>query len=254
MYGLLTGKKAVVTGGAQGIGRAAAELFAQNGADLVIADLNIDAAKAAADDIAALTGRMTAACVCDVADQHSVEAMITYAASKLGRIDVLCHSAGICIHAGLLEMGVDLWDKIFAVNARGTFLVNQAAARVMKEQGGGKIVDISSCSAKKPTPEEAAYCASKGAVGAFIRVAALELGPYGINVNAVCPGATDTPMIRSTFLTSPEVEQEWIDKTALKRLGRTIDQARTALFLASDLADHITGESIICSAGELMGQ
>lgn len=254
MYGLLNKKKAIVTGGAQGIGYAVARIYAENGADAVIADLNIELATQAAKKLTKETGQQIHACVCNVADRASVEAMVAFAKERLGRIDVVCHSAGICPHAEILDMDVELWDKIFAVNVRGTFLVNQAAARVMKEQGGGKIVDISSCSAKKPTFEEAGYCASKGAIGAFIRVAALELGKYKINVNAVCPGATDTQMVRTTFLTSPEVEKEWIEKTALKRLGRPIDQARVVLFLSSELADHITGESIICSAGELMGQ
>lgn len=254
MYGLLKEKKAVVTGGAQGIGRAIAQIYAENGADVVVADMNLQTAIQTSQEIEEKTGRQISAFKCDVSDEGSVKALMNFAKDKMGRIDIVCNSAGICVHSEILDMNVDLWDKIFAVNVRGTFLVNQAAARVMKEQGGGKIVDISSCSAKKPTYEEAGYCASKGAVGSFIRVAALELGKYGINVNAVCPGATDTEMVRTTLLTTPEIEQEWIDKTALKKLGRPVDQARVALFLSSELADHITGESIICSAGELMGQ
>ena len=124
----------------------------------------------------------------------------------------------------------------------------------MKEKRQGKIVLISSCSGKKPTREEAAYCASKSGINGFMKVCALELGEFGINVNAVLPGATDTEMTRKNFLTSPAVEQEWIDKTALKRLGTPEDQARAVLFLSSPLADHITGESLIVSAGELMTQ
>ena len=102
--------------------------------------------------------------------------------------------------------------------------------------------------------KQSAYNSSKSAILGFTRVAALELGPYGINCNAICPGATDTEMVRSTFLTSPQIEQEWIDKTALKRLGKPEDMAKVALFLASDLSDHMTGEALIVSAGELMSQ
>jgi NAD(P)-dependent dehydrogenase (short-subunit alcohol dehydrogenase family) len=113
---------------------------------------------------------------------------------------------------------------------------------------------MASCSGKKPTLEEGAYCASKSAVIGLTSVTALELGPYGINCNAICPGATDTDMVRNTFLTSPEVEKEWIEKTALKRLGQVEDQAKVAVFLACGLSDHMTGEALIVSAGELMGQ
>lgn len=247
-------KCCLVTGGAQGIGRAVAEIYAQNGADVVIADLNAEQAEKTAAEIAAATGRKLYACGVDVSDEASVSSMVEFCMRKLGRIDAACNTAGILIHAELLQMSTAQWDKIFAINARGTFLVNQAVAREMKKTGGGKIVDISSCSAKKPTLEEGGYCATKGAIGAFIRVAALEWGQYGINVNAVCPGATDTPMVRKTFLTSPEIERQWIDKTALKRLGQPEDQAKAVLFLSSSLADHITGESLIVSAGELMGQ
>jgi NAD(P)-dependent dehydrogenase (short-subunit alcohol dehydrogenase family) len=137
---------------------------------------------------------------------------------------------------------------------KGAFLVTQAAAKVMIAQKSGKIVHVSSCSGKKPTPDEAGYCATKSALNGFIKVCALELGEFGINVNAICPGATDTEMVRKTFITSAEIEQEWIDKTALKRLGTVEDQAKVALFLSSTLADHITGEAIIVSAGEMMSQ
>ncbi len=113
---------------------------------------------------------------------------------------------------------------------------------------------MSSCSGKKASALEAAYCATKAAILGLNRVLALELGPLGINVNAICPGATDTEMVRSTFLTSPEIEKEWIEKTALKRLGKPEDQARVAVFLASELSSHITGEALIVSAGEMMSQ
>ena len=254
MYGLLEGKKALVTGGAQGIGRAVAKIYAENGADVMIADMNKEMAEDAARKIAQKTGQEIGFCGVDVSNAASVAEMAECAVKKMGRLDVLCHAAGILIHAEILQMTEKQWDTIFAVNAKGTFLVDQAVARQMIKTGGGKIVNISSCSAKKPTYEEAGYCATKGAVGAFLRVAALEWGPYGICVNGVCPGATDTPMVRSTFITSPDIEKEWVEKTALKRLGTPLDQARAVLFLSSPLADHITGESLIVSGGELMGQ
>jgi NAD(P)-dependent dehydrogenase (short-subunit alcohol dehydrogenase family) len=124
----------------------------------------------------------------------------------------------------------------------------------MVRQKSGKIINISSCSAKKADALQAAYNSSKSALLGLTRVTALELGPYGICCNAICPGATDTEMVRRTFLTSSEVEQEWIEKTALKRLGKPQDVANVAAFLASELSDHMTGEALIVSAGELMGQ
>lgn len=254
MFGLLNGKKAMVTGGAQGIGKAVALIYAENGADVAICDLNEVLAAQTASEISGITGQNCFAIKMDVSKKESVESGVLSIVEKLGRIDVFCHAAGILIEALLLEMSEELWDKVFAVNVKGTFLLNQAVGRVMKEQHGGKIVNISSCSAKKPTWKEAAYCASKSAIIGLVRVAALELGQYGINVNSVLPGATDTEMVRKAFLTSPEIEQEWIAKTALKRLGKPIDQARAVLFLSSELADHITGESLVVNAGELMTQ
>ena len=124
----------------------------------------------------------------------------------------------------------------------------------MVKKKSGKIIHISSCSAKKPSLEEAAYSAAKAGILGFNRVLAAELGPYGINCNSILPGATDTEMVRSTFLTSPEVEKEWIDKTALKKLGKPEDVAKAALFLASDLSSHITGEVLVVSAGVMMSQ
>jgi NAD(P)-dependent dehydrogenase (short-subunit alcohol dehydrogenase family) len=254
MYGLLVGKIAVVTGAAQGIGKAVALLYAQNGADVALCDINMEKVADAADEIAGATGQKCLPFEVNVADQGSVRQCFEAITAAYGKIDVLCHCAGILIHSMLVDMTVEEWDKIFAVNARGTFLTNQAAAKIMIKNGGGKIVDFSSCSGKKPTMAEGGYCSTKSAVNGFIKVAALEWGVYGICVNAICPGATDTDMVRSTFITSPEIEREWIEKTALKKLGRPIDQARVALFLASELADHITGETIIVSAGEMMTQ
>ncbi len=254
MFGLLTGKKALVTGAAQGIGKAVALIYAQNGADVILCDLNEIKVTAAAREIADATGQQCIGLKMDITSKKDTAVAVAYAVHTFGRLDILCNSAGILLHAKLMEMSEEAWDKIFAVNMKGAFLITQAAAKVMVEQKHGKIVHVSSCSGKKPTMEEAGYCSTKSALNGFVKVCALELGTYGINVNAICPGATDTEMVRKTFITSPEVEQEWIDKTALKRLGTVEDQAKVALFLSSTLADHITGEAIIVSAGEMMSQ
>lgn len=251
---LLKDKIAIVTGAAQGIGKAIARMYSENGAIVFFADLQEDRIRTAAEDVGKKTGVKTHPIMLDVTKKSSVEACIKTVLDMYGRIDILVNNAGILKHALLLEMDEKDWDKVFEVNVKGTFLMTQASGRVMKEQKSGKIINMSSCSGKKPTWEEAAYCSTKSAIIGLTRVTALELGIYGVNCNAICPGATDTEMIRSTFLTSPEIEQEWIAKTALKKLGQPEDQAKVAVFLASELSDHITGEALIVSAGEIMTQ
>jgi NAD(P)-dependent dehydrogenase (short-subunit alcohol dehydrogenase family) len=208
----------------------------------------------AAGKIARETGRTVVGVHADVTKRLDVEAVVNRAITLFGRIDILMNNAGVLIHAPVLEMNEADWDRLFAINVKGIFLFAQAVGRQMVKQGGGRIINMSSCSGKKATTNEAAYCATKAAILGLNRVLALELGPHGINVNAICPGVTDTQMVRSTFLTSPEVEREWIEKTALKRLGTPEDQARVAVFLASELSAHITGEALVVSAGEMMSQ
>ncbi len=251
---LLKDKVAIVTGAAQGIGKSIASLFSENGAKVILCDVLEEAGKSAAAEIKAALGNETEFIKLDITKKKDIEAVCESALERFGRIDVLVNNAGILKHALIVDMTEEDWDAIFKVNVKGTFLFTQAVGKIMIKQKSGKIINISSCSGKKPTMEEAAYCASKSAIIGLTRVTALELGRYGINCNAICPGATDTEMVRKTFLTSPETEQQWIDKTALKRLGKPEDIAKVALFLASELSDHITGEAIIVSAGELMSQ
>lgn len=251
---LLEGKKAIITGGAQGIGKEICDIFCQEGADIILADVNIEKAKQAAKIISEKTKRKCVPFKVDISKREDIEKMVNMAISEFGKIDILVNNAGVHLSRLIVDMSEEDWDRIMNINLKGTFLCSQIAGREMIKQKSGKIVQISTCSAKKPTILEGAYSASKAGILGFNRVLAAELGPYGINCNCVLPGATDTEMIRNSFLTSPEVEQEWIEKTALKRLGRPVDQARVVLFLASYLSDHITGESIVVSAGEMMSQ
>lgn len=251
---LLEHQTAIVTGAARGIGFAIARAYAREGASVVIGDIHKEEALAAAARIREETGAAAEAEELDISREASVKKFVAFVHGLYGRIDILVNNAGICPHREILDMETELWDRVFAVNVRGTFLMTREAGAYMAEAGRGKIINISSCSGKKPTPEEAAYCASKSAVIGLTRVTALELGPRGITCNAICPGATDSPMLRSTILTSPEIEREWIEKTALKRLGTPEDQAKVAVFLASSLSDHMTGESLVVSAGEVMTQ
>jgi 3-oxoacyl-[acyl-carrier protein] reductase len=251
---LLNGKVAIVTGAQQGIGRAIAQMYAEHGATVVLCDLDKARLDSAAKDIRERTGNTTDSCVVDITKKEQIAAVVESVVRKYAAIDILVNNAGVYKQISILDMDEKSWDLVFAVNVKGTFLFTQAVAPVMMKRKSGKIINMSSCSGKKADPGQAAYNSSKSAIIGFTRVAALELGPFGINCNAICPGATDTEMIRSTFLTSPEVEKEWISKTALKRLGKPQDMAKVAVFLASGLSDHMTGEALIVSAGEMMGQ
>ena len=251
---LLKDKTAIVTGGARGIGKAICHLYCKEGADIIIGDIDIDQAKKTSEELKNLFNRKCIAAKLDISNRKNVEKVVDEAISIFGKVDVLVNNASILIEEYIVDMAEEQWDKIMDVNLKGTYLCSQAVGKQMIKQKSGKIITISSCAAKKPTLKEAAYSVSKAGVLSFNRIMALEFGPFGINCNAILPGATDTEMIRKTFLTSPEIEKEWIEKTALKRLGKPEDVARVALFLASKLSDHITGEGIVVSAGEMMSQ
>jgi NAD(P)-dependent dehydrogenase (short-subunit alcohol dehydrogenase family) len=249
---LLTDKVALVTGAARGIGRAIAEVYAEQGACVAVADVLLDEAQAVARGINAGGGRAIALEL-DVTAPQSVQQAVDATVAEYGRLDILVNNAGI--HRGhlVVEFPLDDWDAVFAVNMRGSFLCSQAAARQMIEQGhGGCIINMSSASGKKPDTKGAAYCASKSAVIGFTRVLALELGQYGIRANAVLPGATDTRMLRDVVERVPGLMDELVARTTLDKIATPRDQANAFVFLASDLASHITGEQLVVAGGEFM--
>jgi NAD(P)-dependent dehydrogenase (short-subunit alcohol dehydrogenase family) len=254
MTKLLESKSAIITGAARGIGYAIAWEMAIHGCDVLGVDLQASSIEDAAKKIADRTGQKSIGMCANVTRREEVEAVVNRALEEFGKIDILVNNAGVYMHVPMLEMKEEDWDYIFEVNVKGFFLFAQAVGRQMAKQEQGKIINISSCTGKKAAAGEGAYSATKAAILGMNRVLALELGPCGINVNAILPGVTDTEMVRNAFLTSPEIEKEWIEKTALKRLGKPRDQAKVAIFLASELSDHITGEALIVSAGEMMSQ
>jgi glucose 1-dehydrogenase len=180
--------------------------------------------------------------------------VIHRAVTALGGIDVLVNNAGIHRIRPLLEWTEAEWDQVFAVNVKATLFCAQAAVRLMRDRPFGRIINLSSCSGKKPDLHTAAYNAAKSAVIGLTRCMALEWGPLGITANAIAPGATDTPMLRKLFADSPGVEELLLSRTPLGRIADPTDQANAAVFLASDLARHITGECLVVSGGELMTQ
>ena len=253
MARLLTGKVALVTGSGRGIGRAIAEAYADHGAHVAVADILEADARAVAQGINARGGPRAIALYLDVTDPASVQQAVDDTVAEFGRIDILVNNAGI--HRGhlVVDFPLDDWEAVFAVNMRGTFLCSQAAARQMIEQGsGGCILNMASASGKKPDRKGAAYCASKSAIIGFTRVLALELGEYGIRANAVLPGATDTQMLRDVVGRVPGLMDELAARTVLNKIATPRDQANAFVFLASDLASHITGEQLVVSGGEFM--
>lgn len=254
---LLEDKVAIVTGAAQGIGRAIAETMAEHGARVVVADVRVDGAKKVAAAIRATrdgaSGEPSLAVGVDVTDKGAVEAMVAAAVDAFGRVDILVNNAAILRPHRIVDFPEDDWDATFAVNVKGVFLCAQAVARQMIGQGhGGSIINIASCSGRKADLSHAAYSSSKAAVIAFTRILALELGPHGIRANGICPGATDTEMLRHVCASVPGLFEQLEDRTVLGHIATPRDQANVAVFLASDLAAHITGESLVVSGGEFM--
>jgi NAD(P)-dependent dehydrogenase (short-subunit alcohol dehydrogenase family) len=244
---LLEGKTALITGAARGIGRAIAETFVEHGARVACGDVESDEVSRVADAINGLALNL------DVTDPPSVQKAVDTVVEKFGRIDILVNNAGILRPHLIVDFPFEDWQWIFRVNVHGTFLCSQAVARQMIRQGhGGSIINMSSASGKKADREESAYCASKSAVIGFTRVLALELGQYGIRANAILPGATDTAMLRRLIDAVPGVREELLAKTPLGKMATPRDQANAAVFLASELASHVTGEQLVVSGGEFM--
>jgi NAD(P)-dependent dehydrogenase (short-subunit alcohol dehydrogenase family) len=248
---LIKGKIAIVTGSAQpdSMGAGIARLFSENGATVICCDINEKMVKETAAALMQDTGNVTEGLFVDITSQDSVKQVVSYTKEKYGRIDILVNNAGYNQRAAVLELTKDNFEKTFAINAWGTFNMLQNVAQVMKEQREGRIVNIASCSGRKPCRYELAYGSSKLAVMGMTQVAALELGEYNIRVNAVCPEATLCGMAKRDDLTSEEAIENYKKNSALHRMGTPLDQAKVALFLCSELADHVTGELIVVSGG-----
>ncbi len=242
----LQDKVAIVTGGAQGIGRETAMTFAREGAKVAVADMNEDAAGKVADEIKAAGGQALAVSV-NVANAESVDAMVTAVKEwGGGRIDALVNNAGITKDSRLQKMTEDQWDAVINVNLKGVWLCGKAVSAVMVEQGSGSIMNASSIVGLYGNFGQSNYAATKGGVIAMTYTWSIELGPKGVRVNAVAPGFTMTPMLE----TVPEKVLEDIkSKTPLRRMGQPEDIANTYLFLASDESSFITGQVIAVNGG-----
>lgn len=242
-------KVVIITGGSRGIGRGIAQLFADEGAHVVIVGRDEESLKSATSAMVKEGGHVMGL-QGDVAKACDMEKMVDDTMAKFGRIDILCHNAGIYPLARLETMTLEEWQKVIDTNLTGTFLAVKACIPAMKKQGKGKIVITSSISGPQTAlPGYSHYTASKGGVAGFIKTAAVELAKYHINVNAVEPGNIITEGLEAV---GPEHIQNMIRAVPLGRLGTPQDIAHAVLFLASDGADYITGQSLIIDGGQIL--
>jgi NAD(P)-dependent dehydrogenase (short-subunit alcohol dehydrogenase family) len=247
--GKLDGKAAVITGAASGMGRASALLFAQEGARLLLADVDAKGGEAVADEIARAGGRAIFRRV-DVSQPEQVEAMIGAAVTELGALDVLFNNAGIeGESARLADSSLANWDRVLAINLKGVFLGMKYALPVMIERGGGSIINTASVAGLVGWHGAGAYSASKGGVVILTKTAALEYARWNIRVNCICPGVIHTPMVERITHGRADMLERLKQAQPLPRIGTPEDIAQMALYLASDDAAFVTGAAMVVDGG-----
>jgi glucose 1-dehydrogenase len=243
------GQVAVVTGGANGIGRACAEAFGAEAAAVVVADIDAEAGPAVARAIEAAGGRATFIKT-DVGDAAQAQRLIDRTIATFGRLDVLINNAGIIRTAEFLEISEADFDAVLRVNLKGVFLVGQAAARAMVAQGKGAIVNMSSTNAVVAIPNQVPYATSKGGVNQLTKVMALALADKGVRVNAIGPGSILTDLLQ-VVMSDEAARRKILSRTPMGRCGEPSEVAKVALFLASDDASYLTGQCIYPDGGRL---
>jgi NAD(P)-dependent dehydrogenase (short-subunit alcohol dehydrogenase family) len=258
MSGRLDGRVAAISGGASGIGRACALRFADEGADIAVADVNGEGG-AETVELVRERGRRALFVATDTTSEHDTEAFVARAASELGRLDVLVAAAGIAGAGGgpgermVVDKPFAHWQRVLDVNLNGVMLTDRAVARHLIAQGsGGSIVNLASGNGKVPIAGGSDYSVSKAGVIMLTQVLALELARYGIRVNAIGPGFTETPMTEAV-LADEEQRRRLERRTPLGRVGQPLDVANTALFLASDESSFMTGKVLFPDGGFFTG-
>lgn len=258
----LVGQTALVTGAAQGLGEAIARRLAREGADVVLGDLNVGKAEEVAASIRGQYGTRAVAVAMNVTDEESVGAAVDRAVSELGRLDILVSNAGILQAHDISEFPVDAWRRVIDVNLTGYLICAKQAARVMKEQGSGAIIQINSKSGKKGSFRNSAYAASKfGGLG-LTQSIALDLAPHNVRVNSICPGnLLDSPLwvdslyeqyARKWGITVEEVREKYRSQVPLGRGCTYEDVTNVLVFLASPQASYMTGQAINVTGGQEM--
>jgi len=246
----LKDKVAIVTGAAAGIGKACAEVFAAEGAKVMLSDVDQAKGEAAAEAIQAKGGEALF-CACDVGDKAQVDTLVETAVGAFGRLDCLVANAGIVHACDFLDLAEEDFDRVIRVNLKGVFLCGQAAARQMVKQGTpGTIVNMSSVNAVMAIPAITPYVAAKGGVNQLTKVMALSLADKGIRVNAIGPGSIATELAQAV-LADPEKRRAALCRTPMGRFGEPEEVARIALFLATEDSSYITGQTIYPDGGRL---
>ncbi len=254
-HGVLNGKVALITGGASGIGRATSLLFARESAAVAVVDVKEPAGKAVVQMIVDKGGKaifvradVTQAADCQLAVQQTVE--------QLDKLDILFNNAGIIQRTSVLETSEEEWDRVMATNVKSTFLLSKCAIPLMAETGGGVIINNASGWGLVGGREAAAYCASKGAVVLLTKAMALDHGAQNIRINCICPGDTDTAMLRKEARQLGRPIDQFLTECTrrpLQRVGRPEEIAQAALFLASDASSFVTGIALVVDGGGLAG-
>ena len=255
LSGKVAGKAALITGAASGIGRATALLFAREEAAIALADVNADAGQRVADEIAQAGGRAFFEPV-DVTRAADCQRLVERAIREFGRIDILFNNAGIIRRATVLDLSEDDWDRVMAVNVKSIYLLSREVIPHMQKAGGGTIINTASGWGLTGGPKAAVYCASKGAVVLLTKAMAVDHGPQKIRVNCICPGDTDTGMLREEAKQLGEENSRFLADAAKRPLGRVgipEEIAQAALYLASDASSFVTGTALIVDGGGLAG-
>jgi 3-oxoacyl-[acyl-carrier protein] reductase len=245
--GRLDGKVAIITGGASGIGKRTAELFVEEGACIIIADLNGDGVAA----MVAQLGKDHADGVqLDIRDEEAVKRMVEQAFSRFGRLDIAFNNAGIGSFSPIHLHPLEEWERVVGVCLTGSFLcIKHEAGRLIAQGQGGSIINVASINAIQAAEGFAAYCSAKAGLAMLTKVAALELGRHRIRVNGIGPGVIHTPLTAGPLTTIPGLEEAFIEEAPIGRVGEPEDVARLALYLASDESSLMSGQTLLIDGG-----
>lgn len=245
----LNDKVAIVTGAADGIGQASALAFAQHGASVVLADIESEMNQAAAARISQETGQETLAVTSDVSEDDHLENLLQVTLDRFGRCDILLNNAGIILTGDILDLAPDDFDRVISVNLRAYFILSQLVSRYMVAHGvDGSIINMASLNSELAIPNQVAYVSSKGGVQQLTKATALRLAEHNIRVNAIGPGSIKTRVL-DAVMTDDEARRRILSRTPLKRLGEPSEVASIAVFLASDYASYLTGQTIYPDGG-----
>lgn len=248
----LKDKIAIVTGARRGMGRTHALALAEEGAKVVVSDISLEDCEKVADEVKS-SGGQAVAVKCDVTSKKEIDEMVKKTLDEFGKIDILANNAGILQFKPFLELTEQDWDKMMAVNLKGYFLCAQACAKEMAKQKSGSIINISSIAMGQVGvgyPQIVHYCASKGGITAMTEAMSLELAPLNIRVNAISPGAIDTPMV-DAIKQDPKTLEQSLARIPMHRMGNPEEVSNVVVFLASDKSSYMTGSVIVVDGGYL---